>query len=140
LALGFDRAGVARLTVTRESAFSATGSARHHGEMAYLARNVAARVDPSTLFEGARSALVVALVYAHPERDERSRPQARIARYAGGDDYHDVMLGRLRAVGDALEALAGRACAGAPTWTRGPVLERVLAAHAGSAGSARTAA
>ena len=132
LALGFDRAGVARLAVTRESAFFGKWIGRgHHGEMAYLARNVAARVDPSTLFEGARSALVVALVYAHPEPDERSRPQARIARYAGGDDYHDVMLGRLRAVGDALEALAGRAVRWRAYVDTGPVLERVLAAHAG---------
>jgi epoxyqueuosine reductase len=132
LALGFDRAGVARLEPTRESGFFRDWIERgHHGEMAYLARNVAARVDPSTLFEGARSALVVALVYDQPGRGERPQEQARIARYAGGDDYHDVMLERLRAVGDALEALAGRAVRWRAYVDTGPVLERVLAAHAG---------
>ena len=132
LALGFDRAGVARLEVTRESAFFGDWIERgHHGEMAYLARNVAARVDPSTLFEGARSAVVVALVYDHPGREECPRQHARIARYAGGDDYHDVMLDRLRAVGAALEPLAGRAVRWRAYVDTGPVLERVLAAHAG---------
>ncbi len=132
LALGFDRAGIARLEATRESAFFAEWIARgHHGEMAYLARNVEKRVDPSALFEGARSALVVALVY---DSGSESRPQprlGRIANYAGGDDYHDVMLERLRAVGDALEPLAQRAVRWRAYVDTGPVLERVLAAHAG---------
>jgi epoxyqueuosine reductase len=132
LALGFDRAGIARLEPTRESAFFADWIARgHHGEMAYLARNLEKRVDPSTLFEGARSALVVALVYDSQRNSDPHSGHARIARYAGGDDYHDVMLERLRAVGDALEPLAGRRVRWRAYVDTGPVLERVLAAHAG---------
>jgi epoxyqueuosine reductase len=132
LALGFDRAGIAPLATTRESAFFADWIARgHHGEMAYLARNVEKRVDPSTLFEGARSALVVALVYDSGRKSEPQPRHGRIANYAGGDDYHDVMLDRLRAVGDALEPLAQRAVSWRGYVDTGPVLERVLAAHAG---------
>ena len=167
LALGFDRAGIAALAPSRESAFFADWIARgRHGEMAWLARNVETRVDPRRLFEGACSALVVSLVYdrqapavpalsapgqrnstegpasadaqgvgarsepkaseAHQARgragnplvrpgsapDRMSDPAApassRIAKYAGGADYHDVLLERLRSVGSALEALAGR--------------------------------
>jgi epoxyqueuosine reductase len=156
LALGFDRAGVARLEPTVESRRFAEWIARgRHGEMGWLARDVGKRVDPRLLFEGARSALVVALVYddgpkflsARPERRARfprsepqasgeggaegAHPLARVARYAGGDDYHDVLLPRLRAVGDALEALVARPMRWRAWVDTGPVLERVLAAHAG---------
>ncbi len=131
-ALGFDRAGIARLEPTRESAFFADWIARgHHGEMAWLARNVEKRVDPRTLFEGARSALVVALVYDSGDASEPQPGHGRVAKYAGGADYHDVMLERLRAVGDALEPLAGCAVQWRAYVDTGPVLERVLAARAG---------
>jgi epoxyqueuosine reductase len=132
LALGFDRAGVARLEPSRESAAFADWIARgRHGEMAWLARNVEKRVDPRTLFEGARSALVVALVYDPGKESELQAGRARIARYARGADYHDVMLDRLRSVGDALEALAERPVRWRAYVDTGPVLERVVAAQAG---------
>jgi epoxyqueuosine reductase len=151
LALGFDRAGIARLEPTRESGAFRDWIARgRHGEMAYLARRIEERVDPRRLFSGARSALVVGLVYDTPqaaeggaqraEGERRSSggradrafgPIGRIARYAGGQDYHDVIGERLRAVGDALEPLAGRAVRWRAWVDTGPVLERVLAVHAG---------
>jgi epoxyqueuosine reductase len=56
---------------------------------------------------------------------------ARIARYAGGGDYHDVLLPPLRALGDALEPLAGRAVRSRAYVDTGPLLERALAAQAG---------
>lgn len=131
-AQGFDRAGIARLEPTRESAFFADWIARgHHGEMAWLARNVEKRVDPSTLFDGARSALVVALVYDAGDEPEPEKGRGRIARYARGADYHDVMLARLRSVGDGLDAMAGRAVRWRAYVDTGPVLERVAAANAG---------
>jgi epoxyqueuosine reductase len=57
--------------------------------------------------------------------------EARIARYASGDDYHDVLRDRLAALESGIEALAA-----APVRLRsyvdtGPVLERVVAARAG---------
>ena len=134
LALGFDRAGIAPLSPTPESQALRGWIARgYHGEMRYLARREAERVDPGRVMEGARSALVVALVYdrEEPNAVESAFATGRVARYAGGEDYHDVMLERLRSVGDALEAAAGR-----PVRTRayvdtGPLLERVLGAYAG---------
>jgi epoxyqueuosine reductase len=181
LALGFDRAGVARLAPTAESRFLPDWLARgFHGEMAYLARNVEKRVDPRALLDGsARSALVVSLIYDQPplvaSRDGGSgnephppsglpvgaralstslacgsrssdevdcpgaigagasagAPSARIAKYAGGPDYHDVLLDRLKAVGTALEAIAARPMRWRAYVDTGPLLERVLAAEAG---------
>ncbi|MDJ0864920.1 MAG: tRNA epoxyqueuosine(34) reductase QueG [Myxococcota bacterium] len=138
LALGFDRAGIAPLGPTPESEALRDWIARgRHGEMGYLARRVEERVDPRRLLEGARSALVVGLVYDRPAPPDArpttagASPRGRIARYAGGDDYHDLMLERLRQVGDALEPLARRAVRWRAYVDTGPVLERVLAAYAG---------
>ena len=163
LALGFDRAGLACLEPSAESqAFRGWLARGHHGEMSWLARKVEERVDPRKVMEGARSALVVGLVYDpapspprqgdrldHPPQAPEGRAQraagersssgratapqsrGRIARYAGGEDYLDVMLERLRAVGEALEPLAGRAVRWRAYVDTGPLLERVLAAQAG---------
>jgi epoxyqueuosine reductase len=54
-----------------------------------------------------------------------------IARYAGGEDYHDVLGERLRALAAALEPLAGVPVAARAYVDTGPVQERVFAAYAG---------
>jgi epoxyqueuosine reductase len=140
LALGFDRAGIARLDTPPPHAetlhdWLARG---RHGEMAWLARDPEGRVDPRRRFPWAASAVVVSLIYDAPTEtparsapESPSRPAARIARYAGGADYHDVLLPPLRALGDALEALAGRAVRSRAYVDTGPLLERALAAQAG---------
>ena len=68
------------------------------------------------MLEGARSVVALGFVYdpGDPERGEG--PTARVARYAGGEDYHDVLLDRVRAFETALVALAGH-----PVRTRGYV-------------------
>ena len=133
LGLGFDRAGVAKLGPSPESeAFRGWLARGLHGEMHWLARKVDERVDPRRLFEGAHSALVVGLVYDQPiPSPPEPQPTGRIARYAGGDDYHGVMLDRLLRLGDELAALAGRPVRWRAYVDTGPVLERVLAAEAG---------
>jgi epoxyqueuosine reductase len=138
LAAGFDRAGVASLEP------AATGEAFLHwiergdqAGMGYLARRLEARLEPATIFPGARSALCVALQYsplAGEDGEEAPEPEGdlwpRVARYARGRDYHDVM-------GERLAELEGRILAAFPgTASRryvdtGPVLERELAARAG---------
>jgi epoxyqueuosine reductase len=118
LSLGFDRAGIASLgapTPEAESLRAWIASGRH-GEMDWLARRVDERIDPRLRFAWARTAIVVGIVYDTPagrsagETDARPAPPAagRVARYAGGDDYHDVLLAPLRALAVALEPLAGR--------------------------------
>ena len=131
-ALGFDLAGIApadpppHAESLRE--WLAKGFA---GEMGYLARRVEERIDPRRVLEGARSAIALGVVYDPGRPDAAEGPSARIARYAGGEDYHDLLLDRVRAFEAALVALAGR-----PVRTRGyvdtgPVLERAVAARAG---------
>ncbi len=133
LAAGFDRAGVARLEPSAQGGALRAWLARgDHAGMAWLERGVARRLDPGAVLPAARSALCVALDY-HPLAGEEA-PEGdlwpRVARYARGRDYHEVMEERLA----ALEARIAGAFPGTASRRyvdTGPVLERELAARAG---------
>jgi epoxyqueuosine reductase len=58
-------------------------------------------------------------------------PSGPVARYARGDDYHDVMVDRLTALHRWLEEQLGRPVHGKPYVDTGPILERDLARRAG---------
>jgi epoxyqueuosine reductase len=132
LALGFDLAGVARAAPAPTSSFLRQWLARGYaGEMAWLSRRVEVRTDPRRALEGARSVVAVALVYDPGPRPALARGRGEVARYAGGEDYHNVLGERLRALGAGLEALARRAVRWRAYVDTGPVLERALAAQAG---------
>jgi epoxyqueuosine reductase len=135
---GFDRAGVADLgPLEHGEALVRWLNRGDQAAMGYLGRRLEARLDPSQIFSGARSVLCVALQYhpLHGEDGERQpEPKGdlwrRVARYARGKDYHDVMGARL----EALEARVREAFPGCETRRyvdTGPVLERELAARAG---------
>jgi epoxyqueuosine reductase len=135
--LGFDAVGIAPAEPPPHADFLGEWLARGYaGEMAWLARRAGERADPRRVLPGARSIVAVAVVYDEPGREKNAVEQepggarGRVARYAGGADYHDVLGQRLRALARAVEALAPR------TRTRsyvdtGPVLERPVAARAG---------
>ena len=125
-ALGFDLAGIAELGPAQTSAvFEEWLAAGHAGTMGYLARGAEKRRDTRRPVPGTTHALVVALDYGGKE------PSGPVARYARGDDYHDVMERRLRELHARLERDAGRAIAGKPYVDTGPILERDLARRAG---------
>jgi epoxyqueuosine reductase len=73
----------------------------------------------------AASAVVVALDYGG------RAPDGPVARYARGDDYHDVLERRLGELHAWMERALGRPVAGKPYVDTGPVLERDLARRAG---------
>jgi epoxyqueuosine reductase len=75
--------------------------------------------------------VVVGLVYDPGPRAEPAPGAARVARYAGGDDYHDLMWERLRALEAGIEALAPGSVRTRSFCDTGPVQERVFAATAG---------
>ena len=125
-ALGFDLVGIAELgPATSAGAFEAWLDAGFAGEMDYLARGAEKRRDTRRPRPGTTHAIVVALDYGGKE------PSGPVARYARGDDYHDVMDRRLRELHRRLEADAGREVAGKPYVDTGPLLERDLARRAG---------
>jgi epoxyqueuosine reductase len=124
--LGFDLAGIVRLepseTFGRYQDWVRSG---HHGEMAYMARGERARADPREHLPRARSALVVALNY------DGTKPPGPIARYARGDDYHDVVLDKLRALESWLKSDVGSEMWSHAYVDTGPFLERDMARSAG---------
>jgi len=93
--------------------------------MAYLERGAAKRHDTRLPLPGTTHAIVVGMDYGGKE------PSGPVARYARGDDYHDVMESRLRELHRRLERDAGRAVLGKPYVDTGPLLERDLARRAG---------
>src|SRR3990172_6769261 len=99
--------------------------------MRWIARRADERVDPRRVLEGAASVVAVGLVYDPGERPAPRPGTGEVSRYAGGDDYHAVMLERLRALEAGLEALAERPVRSRAYVDTGPVQERALAALAG---------
>lgn len=133
--LGFDACGIAPAANHPELSFYAAWLDRGYaGEMAYLHRSADRRADVRNVVPSARTVISTATVYNtdRPYSTECADPQrAQIARYAWGDDYHDV-------IGARLDALLGwmRASSPEPFEARayvdtGPVQERVYAQYAG---------
>ena len=123
--LGFDAFGVAPVEVdVRADYFKKWIADGMHGDMAWLARNPDRRTDARKVLPEARSLVVVALNYYQPH------PPAgyRIAKYALGADYHDVILARLKELCVVMESLGGEQ---KPYVDTGPVLEKPVAAAAG---------
>jgi epoxyqueuosine reductase len=131
--VGFDLAGVAAPDAPRElGAFAAWVARGYAGEMTYLTSQVAKRSDLRAAFPWARSVLCVGLQYdtPHPYSTEAPPDRGWIARYAWGDDYHDVMKAMLDRLVERLSAEAGPFTARTYVDT-GPIAERAYAAAAG---------
>ena len=126
--LGFNSCRIARATSPRHAAeFRAWLSDGAAGEMQWVERGAEKRCDPRQILPGVRSVIVVALNYWQGE-ERRPRGSGRIARYAWGDDYHDLMLAKLEQLSAFLAELGGTQKCYVDT---GPILERDHAAEAG---------
>lgn len=129
--LGFDSCKVTAAVPPRHGeefrAWLQEGAA---GEMEWIGRGEAKRNDPQKVLAGVRSVIVVALNYWQGEEPKRlpEAPNGRIARYAWGGDYHEVMLRNLEKLSALLSAHGGRQKCYVDT---GPILERDHAAEAG---------
>jgi len=103
-----------------------------HGEMNYMERGKEKRCDPQKVLPGARSIVVLAMNYFQGEEERSSSRSAgttgRIARYAWGDDYHDVIDTKLDKIDRFLQGFGGQQKCYVDT---GPILERDHAAQAG---------
>jgi epoxyqueuosine reductase len=101
-----------------------------HGEMNYMGRGEEKRCDPEKVLPGARSIVVLALNYFQGEQVQWPEAAAtgKIARYAWGDDYHEVIGAKLDEVDDFLRGFGGQQKSYVDT---GPILERDHAAQAG---------
>jgi len=107
------------------------------GEMKYL--HDPRRSDPRLVLEGSRSLIVVAMNYnsppvlstALPADADGEPPRGWISRYAWGDDYHDVIQQKLKALIAEMHARFPEPFDARAYTDTGPIVERVAAKYAG---------
>jgi len=127
-ALGFDLCRIAPASAPPHAKeFRAWLAAGKNGDMEWLARNADRRTDPQLVLPGAQSAIVLAMNY-RATSSARNPKTGRIASYALGDDYHEIIEPKLWQLDAFLQKLGGSQRQYVDT---GPVLERDFAALAG---------
>lgn len=143
--LGFDVVGVARLSTQNQGApfpephtspasllarLTAWLQRGFHATMAWMARDPQRRANPALVLPGCRSIISLAMNYYTDERADERQGNGRIARYAWGRDYHDILGDRLRQLAAHLSTLAPGHNHRAYVDT-GPVMEKAWAQQAG---------
>ena len=134
---GFERCGIAPARPIDRADYLRTWlDAGRSGSMAYLHRYFNCRSDPRNLLEGAKSVIVVALVYGQdapdaPPAGDAAEPQGRVAQYAWGEDYHRIVKEKLATVVDGMRRGIGTPFEARVCVDTAPALERELAASAG---------
>ena len=129
--IGFDSCRVAACSSPPHTdAFRNWLDEGRHGEMSYMERGEEKRCDPHKVLPGVRAIVVLALNYfqGSGNADDAPAPTGKIARYAWGDDYHDLIASKLDKIDEFLRESGG--CQKCYVDT-GPVLERDYAAQAG---------
>lgn len=75
----------------------------YHGQMKWLEQNVDKRLDPTLLFDGAKT--IISLVAWYHSSDYQD--ECGVSRYATGRDYHKVLKKEGRKLVDFIRELAG---------------------------------
>jgi len=105
----------------------------HHGTMNYLAeeRSRLRRADPKQILPECKSILVLATAYPSPSGRGQGEGELRIAAYAQGADYHDIIPARMKELVQFIEEQVGGPIKNRYYTDTGPILERDLAQRAG---------
>jgi epoxyqueuosine reductase len=111
-ALGFDCVGVTDPDAIADAAghFRAFIAAGAHGDMDWLAAHPERRADPRVLWASVRSVIMFGVNYGPDENPLailQQRTSGAISVYAQGDDYHDLIKKRLKALARWLVATSG---------------------------------
>jgi epoxyqueuosine reductase len=138
LGLGFNLVGLCRATPSPTlDAYLRWVEGGLHGQMGYMGRpdRIERRQDLSVIVPGAQSLIMVGLDYhgLHlPEAALADPSRGRIAAYAWGMDYHDVMTPQLTALAQWLAEQGGTRLQHSRAYVdTGPILERSHAQQAG---------
>jgi len=132
--LGFDCVGVTAPDAIADAArhFRAFLDTGAHGDMVWLAANAERRADPRALWPDVRTVIMLGVNYG-PDQDPLSilkkRTRGAISVYAQGDDYHDLIKKRLKALARWLVATSG--CEVKVFVDTAAVMEKPLAQAAG---------
>ncbi len=128
--LGFDACGISKAEKLDDEArlLEAWLNQNLHGKMDYMANHFDKRVDPRLLVENAKSVISFSHNYYTPTTQQEDTP--KIAMYALGKDYHEVVKHKLNAVLNFIRAQAGDVNARCFV-DSAPVLERAWAQRSG---------
>ncbi|MCW3113372.1 MAG: queG [Segetibacter sp.] len=130
LALGFDYCGIARAEKLDDDArrLEAWLSKGMHGNMQYMENYFDLRIDPTKLVPGAKSVITLLINYFPHERQKVETP--KIAKYAYGQDYHEVIRAKLKQLLLMMKQEIGE-INGRGFVDSAPVLERAWATKSG---------
>ncbi|HEX8568434.1 MAG TPA: tRNA epoxyqueuosine(34) reductase QueG [Caulobacteraceae bacterium] len=106
--------------------------AERHGTMGWMAETAERRAHPNAMWAEARSAVVLGVNYGpeHDPLDALADPtRAAISVYAQGDDYHELIKGRLKQLGRWMASEFG--CELKVFVDTAPLMEKPLAERAG---------
>lgn len=130
--IGFDKVGIARaeeLTEEREHLEKWLAD-NFQAAMSWMEREPEKRTNPKLLMENAKSVIVVALNYYTPHQHEEMLKVGKVSRYAWGDDYHDILKEKLRALLTWIKAevpnAEGKICV-----DTAPIMDKAWAQRAG---------
>lgn len=128
--LGFEHCGIARAMRLDDDARRLESWLQNgmNGSMHYMENHFELRIDPSRLVPGAKSVITLLLNYFPSEQQPSGAP--KIAKYAYGMDYHDVIRGKLRELLAKIKAGIGEV-EGRGFVDSAPVLERSWAVRSG---------
>ena len=130
--LGFDACGIASArALDEESALVEQWlDEGREGEMGYLTRNREKRYDPRLLVEGTKSIVTVLYNY-FPKQQIGDNGRYKIAKYAYGADYHDVLKRKMRQLLERIETQTGKLEGTRIFVDSAPVLDRAWAVRCG---------
>ncbi len=128
--LGFMSCGISKAKFLEEEAGRLEDwlKKNRHGEMAYMEDHFDKRLDPCLLVDGAKSVISVLLNY-YPEESQINNTYA-ISKYAYGQDYHQVIKGKLKLLKEFISEQIGEVN-GRAFVDSAPVLDKAWAAKSG---------
>lgn len=129
-ALGFDHCGIAQAVQLDDDArrLEQWLSKGMHGNMRYMENYFDKRIDPRKLVDNANSVITLLLNY-YPEQQQVAEAP-RVAKYAYGQDYHEVIKGKLNTLLLMMQEEIGEV-SGRGFIDSAPVLERSWAQRSG---------
>ena len=129
--MGFDACGIAKAVALKEESAHVEQwlEGEREGEMGYLTRNKEKRYDPRLLVEGTKA--VVTVLYNYFPQQDLPGERYKIAKYAYGNDYHEVLKRKLRQLVERIETQTGRLEGVRVFVDSAPILDRAWAVRCG---------
>ena len=129
--MGFDACGIASATLLEEESAHVEQwlEGECEGEMGYLTRNKEKRYDPRLLVEGTKS--IVTVLYNYFPKQQIGGDKFKIAKYAYGTDYHEVLKNKMRLLLERVETQTGKLENTRVFVDSAPVLDRAWAVRCG---------